>query len=257
MWSFSSNSVSGTNNKSSSICSDDEASYRKSVEERLECPICWESFNIVENVPYVLWCGHTLCKNCVLALQWAIVRFPTLPVQLPLFISCPWCQLLSFRLVWKGNLRFPRKNFFLLWMVESMNDERRVHGSLCGGDQGCGQHSESTSEFSTGSSTGEHVQVAAENRSNWRNRLINMYRNHLNPNMLHASFRKSLIIFVQMTAKFPLVIIFLLIVLYVIPASAAILALYCIITVLFAIPSFLILYFSYPSLEWLVREIVT
>ncbi|CAI0627009.1 unnamed protein product [Linum tenue] len=58
-------------------------------------------------------------------------------------------------------------------------------------------------------------------------------------------------------AKFPLVIIFLLIILYAVPASAAILALYVLITVLFALPSFLILYFAYPSLDWLVREIIT
>jgi len=51
-------------------------------------------------------------------------QVPSLPIQLPLFISCPWCNLLSFRLVYKGNLRFPRKNYFLLWMVESMNGER-------------------------------------------------------------------------------------------------------------------------------------
>ncbi|KAH9615650.1 hypothetical protein KSS87_022254, partial [Heliosperma pusillum] len=54
-----------------SECSDDDASYDTNREERLECPICWESFNLVENVPYVLWCGHTLCKNCVQGLPWA------------------------------------------------------------------------------------------------------------------------------------------------------------------------------------------
>ncbi|CBI15166.3 unnamed protein product, partial [Vitis vinifera] len=201
MWNFASNALSGTNglkndllkpNQAPSECSDDEISTNTSREEGLECPICWESFNIVENVPYVLWCGHTLCKNCVLGLQWAVVKFPTLPIQLPFFISCPWCNLLSFRLVYKGNLTFPRKNFFLLWMVESMNGDRgKSHSSFCD---------------------------------------------------LHI---------------FPLVIIFLLIVLYAIPASAAILALYILITVLFALPSFLILYFAYPSLDWLVREIIT
>ncbi|KAL4343585.1 hypothetical protein AHAS_Ahas11G0093100 [Arachis hypogaea] len=47
---------------------------------------------------YVLWCGHTLCKNCIIGLQWTVVKFPTLSIQLPLFISYPWCNLLSFRL---------------------------------------------------------------------------------------------------------------------------------------------------------------
>ncbi|KAL4275360.1 hypothetical protein AHAS_Ahas20G0099400 [Arachis hypogaea] len=36
----------------------------------------------------------------------------------------PWCNLLSFRLVYQGNIKFPRKNYFLLWMVESMNGDR-------------------------------------------------------------------------------------------------------------------------------------
>ncbi|KAJ7971038.1 RING finger protein [Quillaja saponaria] len=115
-------------------CSDDEASSIVSREEGLECPICWESFNIVENVPYVLWCGHTLCKNCILGLQWAVVKFPSLPIQLPLFISCPWCNLLSFRLVYRGILKFPRKNYFLLWMVESMNGDRVKSHSTFSGD---------------------------------------------------------------------------------------------------------------------------
>ncbi|KAL6994167.1 hypothetical protein U1Q18_012274 [Sarracenia purpurea var. burkii] len=145
MWNFASNCTAGSirlkseskkPTESSVECSDDEVSSNSSREEGLlECPICWESFNIVENVPYVLWCGHTLCKNCILGLQWAVVKFPTLPIQLPLFISCPWCSLLSPRLVYKGNLKFPRKNFFLLWMVESMNGDRvKSHSdsSFCG-----------------------------------------------------------------------------------------------------------------------------
>lgn len=262
MWSFASNAITGTmgfKEKTNFECSDDEVSSRRSTEEGLECPICWESFNIVENVPYVLWCGHTLCKNCVLGLQWATVKFPTLPVQLPLFISCPWCQLLSFRLVWKGTLKFPRKNFFLLWMVESMNGDRRLHGSI-EGEHGVlptngGIGSGSASIISDCS--GRHSCSHAEHSSQRPRGVVEVTRNYLNSNMLHASFRKSLLIFVQMTAKFPLVIVFLLIVLYIIPASAAILALYCLITILFALPSFLILYFSYPSLDWLVREIVT
>ncbi|GJV78147.1 RING/U-box superfamily protein, partial [Tanacetum coccineum] len=134
MWGFASNAVAGTSGlkNASNNYSDDEIS-ENSGDEGFECPICWESFNIVENIPYVLWCGHTLCKNCVLGLQWAVVKLPTLPIQLPFFISCPWCNLLSFRLVYKGNLKFPRKNYFLLWMVESMNGDRvKSHSSVCG-----------------------------------------------------------------------------------------------------------------------------
>nr|GME13853.1 E3 ubiquitin-protein ligase RNF182-like [Ipomoea batatas] len=109
---------------------DDEICSNDSGDEGLECPICWESFNIVENVPYVLWCGHSICKNCLLGLKWAALKISAQQIQVPLFISCPWCNLLTFRLVYKGNLRIPSKNFFLLWMVESRNGDR-VKSPLC------------------------------------------------------------------------------------------------------------------------------
>ncbi|KAK7271815.1 hypothetical protein RJT34_28024 [Clitoria ternatea] len=267
MWNFASNCIAGTvglKNDSSkpthsaSECSDDETSSIIGREEGLECPICWESFNIVENVPYVLWCGHTLCKNCILGLQWAVVKFPTLPVQLPLFISCPWCNLLSFRVVYRGNLKFPRKNYFLLWMVESMNGDRvKSHTPFCGDNQ---HHLPTNDNLTLGSQVSNgnlrRGQVRHPETSNSSQSHANT-GNHLSVESLHTYLRKSLIFFVQLTAKFPLVIIFLLIVLYAIPASAVILALYVLVTILFALPSFLILYFSYPSLDWLVREIIT
>ncbi|XP_057447674.1 uncharacterized protein LOC130739417 [Lotus japonicus] len=266
MWNFASNCIAGNvelKNDSSKLthsgseCSDDETSV-VGREEGLECPVCWESFNIVENVPYVLWCGHTLCKNCILGLQWAVVKFPTLPVQLPLFISCPWCNLLSFRLVYRGNLKFPRKNYFLLWMVESMNGDRvKSHSTFCGDNQ-------QNWPIKDNSTTGSQVYNGSLRRGQVRQPETHnsiQYHGHtgnyLSMQRLHISLRKSLIFFVQLTAKFPLVIIFLLIILYAIPASAVILALYILITILFALPSFLILYFSYPSLDWLVREIIT
>jgi len=91
MWSFASNAIAGSLKKkaqpskcsiSNPDCSDDEVSSCTSREEGLDCPICWESFNLVENVPYVLWCGHTMCKNCILGLHWAVVKF------LPFLSSC-------------------------------------------------------------------------------------------------------------------------------------------------------------------------
>lgn len=267
MWNFASSCIAGSvgsKNASSkpsqagSDCSDDEVSSVVGREEGLECPICWESFNIVENVPYVLWCGHTLCKNCILGLQWAVVKFPTLPIQLPLFISCPWCNLLSFRLVYRGNLKFPRKNYFLLWMVESMNGDRVKTHSSCTEDH----HPDwpINGNVSTGSQVshsnlrrGQHVRHPEPSGTNGHEHV----NNYLTVETLHSSLRKSLFFFVHLTAKFPLVVILLLIVLYAIPASAAILALYILVTVLFAVPSFLILYFAYPSLDWLVREIIT
>ncbi|XP_059670400.1 uncharacterized protein LOC132315956 [Cornus florida] len=268
MWNFASNCIAGSiglkkdlvkSTEAALECSDDEVSSTSSREEGLECPICWESFNIVENVPYVLWCGHTLCKNCILGLQWAVVKFPTLPIQLPLFISCPWCNLLSLRLVYRGNLKFPRKNFFLLWMVESMNGDRvKSHSTFC-----ADHHSicPSNSKLSLGSQVshpisrrGQYIRYSDPSGTNHDSNRVNSYHT---VETLHSSIRKSLAFFVRLTAKFPLVLVFLLIVIYAIPACAAVLALYVLVTFLFALPSFLILYFAYPSLDWLVREIIT
>ncbi|KAL2329907.1 hypothetical protein Fmac_017488 [Flemingia macrophylla] len=268
MWNLASNLIAGNVGMkndapkltlSTSESSDDETSM-VSREERLECPICWESFNIVENVPYVLWCGHTLCKNCILGLQWAVVKFPTLPIQLPLFISCPWCNLLSLRLIYRGNLKFPRKNYFLLWMVESMNGDRlKSHSTFCGDQQPVWPIKESLitgSQVSHGTGSHQTGQVCHPDSSGPNQHHSNT-NDYLSIERLHTSLWKSLILVVHLTAKFPLIIIFLLIVLYAIPASAAILALYILVTIVFALPSFLILYFAYPSLDWLIREIIT
>ncbi|CAN1151943.1 hypothetical protein LINPERPRIM_LOCUS28618 [Linum perenne] len=267
MWGFASKSVSRSrsgSNKStakpsrppSSECSDDEPSLNSSREEGLECPICWESFNVVENVPYVLWCGHTLCKNCIQGLQRAVVKLPTLPVQLPFFISCPWCNLLSFRLVYKGNMRFPSKNYILLWMVESMNGDRSK--SSTSSTRGSNHNHQSVCSSVRNSDMGSNHHQASHHSSNRRDRSSQPVEHPTSDGaQLHGSVRNWLVFFVQLTAKFPLIVVFLLIVLYAIPASAAVLALYILITVLFALPSVLILYFAFPSLDWLVREIIT
>ncbi|CAA2996015.1 uncharacterized protein LOC111400905 [Olea europaea var. sylvestris] len=269
MWNFASNFIAGSMGlkhdvlkptQDSMDCSDDGVSSIGSREEGLECPICWESFNLVENIPFVLWCGHTLCKNCILGLQWAVVKFPSLPYQLPLFISCPWCNFLSLRLVYRGNLKFPRKNFFLLWMLESMNGDRvKSHSSTCGDHQAIWSSSTKAPGSRTGNSNHRRGQCThhSEHLGSGSNNNGNQFNSSFAFERLHSSLTKSLVFFVHLTAKFPLVIIFLIIVLYVIPASAAILALYVLITVVFALPSFLILYFAYPSLDWLVREIIT
>ncbi|KAL3525881.1 hypothetical protein ACH5RR_014253 [Cinchona calisaya] len=266
MWNFASSRIAGSVglkndtklDQDAMDFSDDEVSSITSREEGLECPICMESFNIVENIPYVLWCGHTLCKNCILGLQWAVVKFPTLPIRLPLFITCPWCNLLSLRLVYKGNLKFPRKNFFLLWMLESMTGDRvKSHPAFCRDHQqewSAGGKAIGNNASHSNICRGHYMHHSESSGSNHSNNHINGY---IGAERLRASVQKSLVFFVHLTAKFPLVVIFLLIVLYAIPASAAILALYILITVLFALPSFLILYFAYPSLDWLIREIIT
>jgi|UniRef100_A0A2N9J647 hypothetical protein len=262
MWKFASNAIASIGLKKNSVessrasheCSDDEVCSNASQEEGLECPICWESFNIVENVPYVLWCGHTLCKNCVLGLQLAVLKFPTQQIKVPFFVSCPWCHLLSFRLVYKGNLKFPRKNFFLLWMVESLNGDRSKFSSSCGDNQPIWSP---RCNFALGN------QATNSNPRRAPSTICPVHwgsRNDSGSSSVERhqfSLHKSLDFFIHFTSKFPLVIIFLLIAFLVVPGCAVILALYLLVTVLFAIPSFLVLYFTYPTLERLMREITS
>ncbi|CAM8991195.1 unnamed protein product [Rhodiola kirilowii] len=265
MWNFGSscaspnvcmkkNSLKQSLPKLDSSDSDNEVSSVASKEERLECPICCESFNIVENVPYVLWCGHTLCKNCIVCLQWAVVKFPALPIQLPLFISCPWCNLLSLRLVYRGELRFPRKNYFLLWMIESRNGDRVNSHSTTHTEIRHHQENRLASNSSTVSNRGAIARAA---------NLTGTYSdgtralNYLTMERLHTSLQKSLVFFVHLTAKLPLVIVFLLIAVYAVPTCAVVLIIYILVTLVFAIPSFFVLYFAYPGLDWLVGEILS
>lgn len=264
MWGFISKAIGsiGLNKNSteqkqaSSEFSDDETCSNASSEEGMECPICWESFNIVENVPYVLWCGHTLCQNCLLGLQLAALKVCNQKIQIPFFISCPWCNLLTLRLVYKGNLKFPCKNYFLLWMVESLNGDRVKSPSLTGGDCQLLWSPRSTSCIGSHSTTVNSRRSHCLGHSGSNGNDSNGIRSCLSLERPH-SFHKSLDFFIHFTAKIPLVILLLLIVLFAIPASAAILALYLLITVLFALPSFLVLYFAYPALDWLAREFAT
>lgn len=270
MWRFASRAIAGSigrrngslkpSHSSPNFFDDEAASSCTSGEEGMECPICSESFNIVENVPYVLWCGHTICKNCILALQWNVLKFPNLPVQLPLFISCPWCHLLSFRLVYKGNLKFPRKNYFLLWLIESMNGGRAKSFSTFCADRQSVRPSSTNSALGNENrhlrlrSAPQHTQMDPSflNMNNFSTTMSNWSSERIRPSLLNF-----LSFLIQLTAKFPLVIMLLIIVLYAIPASAAILALYMLVTLLFGLPAFFMLYFAYPSLDWLVKEITT
>ncbi|KAL9246344.1 hypothetical protein vseg_019891 [Gypsophila vaccaria] len=237
--------------------SDDDAASSSSREEGLECPICWESFNIVENVPYVLWCGHSLCQNCVLALQWAVLTLPAQKFKLPFFVSCPWCNLLSLRWVYRGQLKFPRKNYFILWMIESLNGERSKSSFPVRGDSQS-LFSPRISSLTWGSASNFTSRRAQHTHSQGR-LITNNDESHAsgynNVDRSQFSLHKSLDYFIHFAAKFPLVIIFLVIIFLVIPGSFSILVLYCLVSVLLALPSCLILYFAYPTLEWLLREI--
>lgn len=232
--------------------SDDEICSNASGEEGLECPICWESFNIVENVPYVLWCGHTLCKHCVLGLKWASLNFSCQQVRIPFFVSCPWCSMLTLRLIYKGNLKFPRKNFFLLWMVESRNGDRmKIPSSIPGESQ------VSRCISIIGSPGCAIIRRRAHEYPYYSNNEDESTRNTNRRERTQLSLQKSLDFFICLSAKIPLVLVFLLIVTFVLPSCATILVLYLVITILFVFPAFLVLYFAYPVLGWLAREITT
>ncbi|XVE91582.1 hypothetical protein REPUB_Repub01dG0022100 [Reevesia pubescens] len=199
----------------------------------------------------LLFCGVVIpfCQNCILGLQPAVLKLLTQQFKIPLFISCPWCHSLSLRLVYKGNLKFPCKNFFLLWMIESLNGDR--YGVIRRTSSGDYQplilgNQAIDGVFRRGSYAHSSEPMRPED---------NVDRS--NAERHHFSLHKSLDFFIHFTSKFPLVIIFLLIVFFVIPGNAVILLLYLLMTVVFAIPSFLVLYFVFPMLNRLVREIIS
>ncbi|KAL3700136.1 hypothetical protein R1sor_018158 [Riccia sorocarpa] len=187
---------------------------------------------------------------------WAVVKLPCLPLQLPLFIACPWCQFLTFRITWKGSLKYPCKNFFLLWILEgirgdSVRQRPRSEGLVSPGQAPTNgilnavrpRQLRVSSELHHQRSGTDYFLEAVQatwDVAHWRQRLARIF-----------SF------FVQITSKLPLVFLFLFIICYVLPFSTLILAAYCAVTVVFAVPSFLMVYFSFPSLDWLAREIVT
>jgi len=231
-------------------------SASRSLEEGLECPVCWEILDDRDNTPYVLWCGHSLCKSCVLNLEWATVKLSGLPLQLPLFISCPWCQFLTFRFKWKGQLKYPCKNFFLLWVVESLQGE---HGR----PPACTNDTEPAPMFGLDlaslitSRAGRVGFSAASPDAIMTGNSVTAVGDWWSFHHWQRSGTRVMASLLQFTARIPLVLLFLFIVVYVLPFSTLVLALYCLITVLFAIPSFLVVYFSYPSLDWLVRAIAS
>ncbi|XP_061346911.1 uncharacterized protein LOC133292513 [Gastrolobium bilobum] len=261
MWNFASNALTCLRVKRSSKelsqscaeCSDDEVCSNGSRDEGLECPICWESFNIVENVPYVLWCGHTLCKNCILGLQWAMMKFPTQRIKIPFFISCPWCHMLSVRFVYKGNLKYPCKNYFLLWMVESLNGDRHKIVSTCVDSQPIWSPKCNLLGSQATNCNLRRASVSHRSRLLGSNSDVGVSDGERH----YFSLHKSLDFFIHFTSKFPLVIIFLLIAFFAIPCSVVILILYLLVTILFAIPSFLVLYFACPTIQRLITEITS
>lgn len=147
-------------------------------------------------------------------------------------------------------MRFPRKNFFLLWMVESLNGEReKFVSSSC---QDTHSISSPRNNLALGNMVGPRRLPAPRNSGQSQPNIEHIPRS---VDARQASLTKSIDLFISFMSKFPLVIIFLLVLFFVVPGCALILILYLLLTVLFAVPSFLVLYFAYPVLGWLVKEI--
>lgn len=227
-----------------------------SLEEGLECPVCWESFDDGDSTPYILWCGHSLCKSCVLSLGWATMKFFGLPLHLPLFICCPWCQFLTPRFKWKGQLRYPCKNFFLLWVVESLQGERGRPRIFSEDNESSPSFGLVTIIFPRARLQGD---VVGQRHPGSIGRQYAVLAGNERWSLMRCqrSAARMLASFLQFTARIPLVLLLLFIVVYVLPFSTLVLALYCVITVLLAVPSFMVLYFAYPSIDWLVRAIAS
>lgn len=239
----------GLKQEGSSHGVDDEAFSKSSmIEDGLECPVCWEGFNSSSHLPYVLWCGHSLCKSCLLGLQWATVKLPVVPVQLPLFVSCPWCQFLSCRLVWKGKLKYPCKNFFLLWLVES------VRSSSSNSNSNSIHHE---SSLISGAAV-DPLSYYADHARLWES-LSPAMTTQQPPDMLFLQtwLKKLVGLCAHLASKFLLLLLVLFILFCVLPFSMIVLVVYFVATLIFAFPSFLVVYFALPSLSWLLREIVT
>ncbi|KAJ4957434.1 hypothetical protein NE237_024545 [Protea cynaroides] len=94
------------------------------------------------------------------------IKFPFLSIQLPILISCPWCQFLCFKLVWKGNLKCPRKNYFLPWLVESAT----------GNQTSCPLTTDSVSQGGFLSSSVENLHIFPPGFLDARQTVINLHR---------------------------------------------------------------------------------
>lgn len=74
---------------------------------------------------------------------------------------------------------------------------------------------------------------------------------------LHTWLKNLVWLCANLAAKFMLLLLVLFISFCILPFSMIVLVVYFLATLIFAFPSFLVVYFAFPSLSWLLREIVT
>ncbi|KAI6686373.1 hypothetical protein NL676_032286 [Syzygium grande] len=198
--------------------------------------------------------------NCLVVAMWKFTsnvissfgirkRAPVSPVE---YVRSARMMRLLRMLIHGGNLKFPRKNYFLLWMVESLNGDRAKFTSSCSLESQPVSSPKRNLALGNRAGNGSLRRQPSSRNSGQLSQTEMVGRS---PDGQHSPFPKSLDIFIDIMSKFPLVIVFLLILFFVLPGCAVILLLYLLLTILFAIPSFLVLYFAYPVLGWLVKEI--
>ncbi|TNV77559.1 hypothetical protein FGO68_gene2919 [Halteria grandinella] len=84
--------------------------------EKHTCQICMEGYQLVERVPVVLGCGHTLCVNCAKPM----LKFDQ--------IKCPFCNKQA-----KGQADSLPKNFALIQLIEEEKwESKNMKGETLG-----------------------------------------------------------------------------------------------------------------------------
>jgi len=80
-------------------------------ESLLECPVCYESYNLTKNLPRIMCCGHTLCSHCLSKM---------ISYQQSSILKCP-IDNYQFLMRSKKTACFP-KNIVLIRLIERIND---------------------------------------------------------------------------------------------------------------------------------------
>ena len=73
----------------------------------MNCAICFSAYDLKENIPSILSCGHTYCKLCL----------ETYSKKFSNYLNCPFCKEKSLLTVLNGKSVF-KKNFALISILE-------------------------------------------------------------------------------------------------------------------------------------------
>ena len=144
-------------------------------------------------------------------------------------------------------------------MIGSLNGERAKSEFLllCDSQQAMSPARSSLLECS--SNNHSHRRVQPTHFQGWLG--SNLDNSHVTGNVIverpQFSLHKSLDYFIRLAAKFPLVLILLVIAFLLVPGSLTVLVLCLLVTILLALPFILVLVFAYPTLGWFLREITS